>query len=464
MFNNGIPSKFIKDNKAKQSIIKKFNEFVLYGIKLKHQFEEIINRKKKIDRLKLQRKLNHKELKFEKLLQQNYLAFLNQFNLFIRSRKNGYGKFSLEDFIKHNMKILNYNSNIVNELIENQLGKNVTITNKIKLDHNNCLKSHTTPDLDNFIINSSDRCSTNNYQGTYNHHSPNDFWLDTNDNITGNAIHDNESTSSQSQNINKYFANTSKYKTEIEDVLNEFDIQQKKMTTHIPNQQINFITNNSSHQTNNTIPYIQQIVKNNSESIPVNQFSTTNQNYISKSTPRMSLISPKLNKPTNNVIKKPSEMYLQKVKKTELNDKKTRTTFIDDISTDSETNKESNQPSVPIPPAYTHNHYTNIGTKIYSNKFVHGNIGNKPKYFVNKIESNRIDIDEIFKIPKNIQLKPYITNYEFIASQLDHCLYSIVNEACAISSTRKNKKLMKQDIILAIENYKKRIKKQINKY
>ena len=60
MFNNDVPSQFMKDNKVKQSIIKKFNEFVLYGIKLKHQFEEIINRKRKIDRLKLQRKLNHK--------------------------------------------------------------------------------------------------------------------------------------------------------------------------------------------------------------------------------------------------------------------------------------------------------------------------------------------------------------------------------------------------------------------
>ena len=89
---------------------------------------------------------------------------------------------------------------------------------------------------------------------------------------------------------------------------------------------------------------------------------------------------------------------------------------------------------------------------------------NEPKYFVNKVESTRADIADIFKIPKNIQLKPYITNYEFIASQLDHCLYSIANEACAISSTRKNKKLMKQDMVLAIENYKKKIKKQINKY
>lgn len=449
MFNNDVPSQFIKDNKVKQSIIKKFNEFVLYGIKLKHQFEEIINRKRKIDRLKLQRKLNHKELKFEKLLQQNYLAFLNQFNLFIRSRKNGYGKFSLEDFIKHNMKILNYNSNIVNELIENQLGKNVTISSKIKFDYNNCLKSHTTPDLDNFIVNSSDRCSTNNYQGTYNHYSPNDFWLEANDSMTGNTVHSNESSSTQSQNINKYFANASQYKTEIEDVLNEFDIQQKKiMTTQIPNQQIKFVTNNSQHQTNNNIPYIQQIVKTNSEPISAHQFSTTIKNHMSK--------------PTNSVIKKPSEMYLQKVKKTNLNDKKIRTTFIDDISTDSEVNKESNHPF--IPPPYIHKYYTNMGPKIYSNKFVHGSIGNKPKYFVNKVESTRADIADIFKIPKNIQLKPYITNYEFIASQLDHCLYSIANEACAISSTRKNKKLMKQDMVLAIENYKKKIKKQINKY
>lgn len=425
MFNDNFKSNFNNNGSNGSGSDKNreiFNELNKKGITYRDYFDKLVNTRKEIDRVKNLRDLTQEEMMIDAQERHKLVNFYNQFGHYIKARKNSFGKFSVEDFISINMSQFN------------EMQKNMNNANNMNSVNNNVNKKGTPNNFNQQHMQQGypNRFS-NGFQNVHSNMSPPVNMQQQYRNENPNIIKSAKQTSTPKQQYfqqqftqpNKYNATNINQNTplrkinegEIKDVLNDFD----------------YLNSNLMHLHQNH-----------------NQTSNKRQNM----TPKVRQPTLKLNgafvTETNN--KKPAQKQKSQTKNIKSNSHSkasnmvARNNFIDDATDVASTQKK---PHVYCP-------QTPITKKETSNGFVGEPFKNKLHYALNKPGNEGIPIKEVFDVDCVEPRNKMLTGEEQIALDMDSFLHFVINEACAISSTRPTKKLNIEDVKLAIEHFKRK--------
>ncbi|KAL6122856.1 hypothetical protein NUSPORA_00117 [Nucleospora cyclopteri] len=399
------------------------------GETLRDYFDDIIKNKKKYDKIKSHRELTIEEINFEKLFTERLNIFLNLSEKFIRPRKNGYGKFSVEDYVKYN-------------LAKDAIIRGQPLDVRTMETIGAAGKKQPTPG----------------------------FQYET-------QPHPIEQSPQFA--INKAYSQNRSFKNEIAEILNEFDAKQSQISRK-PQMSASYSPRPNIIQ--------QSPPKINLKNMPMG--SQTFQSPVMRYPPNIRDINPRMKDsqflaPQNillsNMAMKSAQSQQQahyqnipmhfnqnspnKTMSPVLNPQnlKRRSNFIDEPPVLQKTppNQQTNF-------IQKNNLNSMAKTKVYANKFVNSRVPTlKPSLSYRTRSKNddiRIPISEYFA-GKKLNTCDFYSNLsleENVALKLDGYMHRILNNACLISGSRKTKKLLKKDVEFACDKLQRAVQDDEN--
>lgn len=369
---------------------------------------------------------------------QRFNNFIQHFGKFIFKRKNGYGSFSVEHFVSFH---ISQNKLMQSSMERATSQKNEETSNIIKSSHPVNQAMYSEKFRDNIVFEK---------QGQYNMQN----------NVNGNL---NMSLGKKIKNI------------DINDILNDFDQRnnrlmafQKQHGVFSPNINGGFVQSNAAtlHNLNNLRGkrehlQMQNIINNGSSS----QHNVSNLNGLGPGNFNI------YTRP-NNVYNQMNAQHLHELKSQKIQNKtkgkqrnknsaektlisaKTnesggRSNFIDDFVVDSVTLNKSDVPKIPVVP---------VIPKSYSNKLIGAKCNFSINFEIDPYEEKRTKIENLIDLKLFNGENEFLTPTEQVALDLDMFLHTLIDNACAISNTRKNKKILLKDVEFAYDILKYRKK------